>query len=487
MATNVVLIVVDALRYDRVGVSSVRTPTLDHFARKNTTFTDAIANSNTTDICVTTIQTGQYPIEHGVLHHGTDVTERERQFGHGAPSLAERLKSEGYQTIAVEPVLKRWHRDGFDRFVDGVDNDDVKKTGMSGLIPDWAISMGGSILDYFPTYVQNNIREAVLNVVTDTTDGKGVTKSALELLDDVDEDPFFCFLHYWDVHTPYNPPENYVEAVKERNDYDETPLQDVFEEYGLEGTITGEGLRKRKLHGRRPETIGEIQAHYDAAVEYVDDCIGDLFEGLEQRGLDDDTLLVVTADHGESMTEKGVFFDHHGLHDPVVHVPLLFGGTDIPNSTVSATVQHVDVAPTICELIGIQELPGVGESLVPLMRGNTTEPPRNGVAFAEERHTRSARMIRQNSLKLINTLEGDGSCRYCQRKHEPSKALYDLDSDPSEKANLLNGDEYCSQVRALLEQFEEFEMGLIEPTPDDSISEYDEAELENRLEHLGYR
>ena len=187
------------------------------------------------------------------------------------------------------------------------------------------------------------------------------------------------------------------------------------------------------------------------------------------------------------MREKGVFFDHHGLHEPVIHVPLLFGGAGIPETTVPETVQHIDIAPTICDLVGVEELPGAGESLVPLMQGETTEPPRSGAAFAEERHTRSARMIRRDSAKLVSILDGDGQCRYCEQTHEPPKALYDLKSDPEEASNVFENPDYDFKAQELEKQFEEFRGGLIDPTTTEYVPQPDEADLEERLKHLGYR
>lgn len=489
MPPNILLIVVDALRYDRVGGSNrdVHTPSLDELYRDGASFTNTISNSNVTDVCVTSILTGQYPLEHGVLHHGTHTTQREQRQGHSATSLAERFGSEGYYTAAVEPVLGRWHRDGFDRYVEGPESDDTGGSDALDVMPDWAISAGGKALEFLPDSIQSSVRESVLDRVVEITDGDGVNRAAIDLLEETDDDPFFCFLHYWDVHTPYDPPERYVESVRDRNEYDDTPVRTVIDEHGFDGTITGEALRKRKLRGELPETIGDIEAHYDAAVEYVDDCIDELLTSLSDRGILEDTCVVLTADHGESLVEKGVFFDHHGLHDPVVNVPLVVSGPHVPDTSVFHTVQHVDIAPTVCDIAGLDEPQGAGESLVPLIRGTTDSPPRDGIAFAEERHTRAARMMYDDDVKLITTLKGDGECRYCELRHEAHDALYDLGDDPDETVNLLDDLDTDPRAQSLLDAFETFEESLVDPSTRRDDGEYDEDELQSRLEHLGYQ
>ena len=77
-------------------------------------------------------------------------------------------------------------------------------------------------------------------------------------------------------------------------------------------------------------TVGRIIAMYDASVRYVDSALKELVEGLEELGMLDDTLIVITSDHGESLTEHGVYFDHHGLYDVSIRVPLILYGADLP-------------------------------------------------------------------------------------------------------------------------------------------------------------
>lgn len=141
---------------------------------------------------------------------------------------------------------------------------------------------------------------------------------------------------------------------------------------------------------------------YDAAITYVDHEIGKLVKHLETCGILDQTLLIVTADHGESFTEHGLIFTHLGLYDVTIHVPLILRYPDFTrNKKVKGFVQHFDILPTIMDILDIKYKDYDGKSA-----------------------------IRTNGYKYIQALS-----RIYQG---PTKELYDVNKDPGETKNIIS-------------------------------------------------
>lgn len=488
---NVVLIVADALRYDKLGINGadLHTPNIDAFAAEYTNFDSAFACSNVTDVSVSTIMSGKYPLEHGVLNQGSDVTDKEKQYAEGTIFLAERLSENGFRTVGVEPILERWHRNGFDTYLPERSTDDEHYTGQHPFV-DFTTSIGEVVFNAAP----EALRRRIYPLVRGFTDPKGVyeydaewvTNNALEEFDSSAENSFY-FLHYWDTHTPYDPPEEYIDDVTNRIEYDKTPLDQKIAEFGVEEGISEETL-KQKIRDKYPETIADIVARYDASVEYLDEWVGTLLDGLRERGQLDDTLVILTSDHGESLTEHGILFDHHGLYDQTIHVPLIMGGGQVPEREITGLVQHYDIVPTILNGLGMEADPMIGGSLLKVLHGQEDPGPPYQYAFAEEHHTQENRAIRTENHKLIKVI-GNQVCRYCDIKHSDGDQLFVLKEDPEETQNRLQTpSEEAREIKEELETaFTEWEEKLQEPDRNEGEGSYTEESLNDRLEALGYK
>lgn len=488
---NVVLIVADALRYDKLGINGadLHTPNIDAFAAEYTNFDSAFACSNVTDVSVSTIMSGKYPLEHGVLNQGSNVTDKEKQYAEGTTFLAERLSENGFRTVGIEPILERWHRNGFDTYLPERNANEEHYTGQHPLV-DVTTSIGEVVYDAAPEILQKRIYP----LVRDFTDPKGVyeydakwvTNSALEEFD-ADSASSFYFLHYWDTHTPYNPPAEYIDDVTSRIEYDETPLDQKIAELGVEKSVSKESL-KQKIRDKYPETVADITARYDASVEYLDEWIGKLLDGLRERGELNDTLVIFTSDHGESLTEHGILFDHHGLYEETIHVPLVMGGGQIPDSEISGLVQHYDIVPTILDSLNIEAKPMIGGSLLKATHTQEGAGPPYRYAFAEEHHTQENRAIRTDNHKLIKAI-GNQVCRYCDIKHSDGDQLFDLNEDPAETQNKLHtSPKDAGAIKEELEAaFTEWEEHLKRPDRNVDEASYTEDSLNDRLEALGYK
>jgi len=180
------------------------------------------------------------------------------------------------------------------------------------------------------------------------------------------DDPFFLFLHYWDVHTPYFAPMEYRNRFYsgDPGSPDLTSFlpfyNDPFAEWWLratddKGEFTGWIARLAKEAGVEKLTDAEyIVAQYDAELLYLDDYIIELLDVIKSAGLEEDTFIMFMSDHGEEMYEHGIFFDHHGLYDSNIYTPLF---AKLPGQTegrrVSQHVRHQDIAVTLLDLAGL--------------------------------------------------------------------------------------------------------------------------------------
>jgi hypothetical protein len=202
-----------------------------------------------------------------------------------------------------------------------------------------------------------------------------VTKVALEWLDGGDRTPPFLFLHCFDLHGPYASSGEFA-GMFEGDELWQT--DDVRFAGGITNSydvIPDYITANQYSEGETPERLptGPITARYDEGMAQTDAAVGELFDELRARGLYDEAMIVIAADHGETMAEKDFLFGHSVVDEMCAHVPLIIKlpGGEGGGRRVEQTVQNVDIYPTILELAGIGADRGYlhGRSLVPLLRG----------------------------------------------------------------------------------------------------------------------
>jgi len=237
--------------------------------------------------------------------------------------------------------------------------------------------------------------------------------------------PFFLFLRHMDPHAPYLPPEPYERMFYHGNECDPKhksmepvmafkPFCDFFASWMPPGITDKE----------------YVIAQYDGAVAYMDACIQSVFNALETHGIMNETLVILNGDHGETLYDHDCWFDHHGIYDVTLHVPLIirYPGKVPSNKRVSGFNQHKDLVPTIMELADIEtDINFDGRSLMPLVRG---EIP----TFESEFYITECTWMRKHGWrtpqwKLIVALEPDFHFK-------PKVELYHLFEDPDENHNL---------------------------------------------------
>jgi arylsulfatase A-like enzyme len=209
--------------------------------------------------------------------------------------------------------------------------------------------------------------------------------------------------------------------------------------------------------------------------------------------------MIVTSDHGESLDEHDIFFDHHGLYDVTTHVPLILHGPKFlpPAGPVEALVQHVDLVPTLCDLLGIDRtnLEFDGSSWMPLFEGRTTSL--RDFILSEENYVQRKIAIRTRDHKYIFAPDGKGFCNYCQKIHKGPEELYDLTSDPGETVNRIAADpeiaaELRNRLKARLAELDARRDRLMEssgrqdPPSLNSEEERERESVSRKLKSLGY-
>ncbi len=341
---NVILISLDTVRADHLscyGYGKRTTPNIDALAEDGTVFLQNYSTGVWTPPGHASMLTGLYVSEHGV--YGT------RRLAEGVPTIAEVLKRHGYRTAGFVNnsqvgALVGFDR-GHDRFVEvwrGLENGSIIERAMSSLLRLTKGALG-----------QKDMGAARTN--REFTDWVG----ALDC-----KKPFYAFLHYAEPHNPLKPPQpfrsKHLKDVPSKN-VDMTKIKKVANN-PLICFIEDLGLTS--------EEVAYLVALYDGEIEYTDSKVGEVISFLKGKGLYDDTMIIITADHGEHFGEYGLWSHCSSLYREVLKIPLVikFPGKITASKVVDGYTQLVDIFPTVMEIAGIsgkEELKTSGTSLVP--------------------------------------------------------------------------------------------------------------------------
>lgn len=353
---DVIVLVFDTLRSDHLGCygGDPDTPAFDAAADQGVVFESAFGVAPGTPISHASLYSGQYPSEHGVTGQYITVPE-------DVPVMAEHFRDAGYDTFGITGPSKMGSDWGYDRGFDEL------------FEPYYDMPEPTSPENLTRSVVDSRFRRYFLRQLT--RGGHEKTRFKFELLADritADLDrPFFALCNFATVHSPYDPPRPYKEAATPG--YSRPPL--FVLEYLLDdhGSIDDPEIRlDRVLNVQTGDGIGRFLADpdylndrevrllrdwYAATVEYLDDQFERFLE-FYRRELMDDTILVVTTDHGEQLGERGLWEHSHLFHDETVKVPLIVLGPGVPEGERrSGLASHVDVFDTLCDLCDL-DAPG---------------------------------------------------------------------------------------------------------------------------------
>jgi len=258
-------------------------------------------------------------------------------------------------------------------------------------------------------------------------DAEEINAMALPWIRENKEKDFFVFIHYWDPHGLYFPPKTYRRLFYQGNESDPG-------NHSLDALKSQPVWPFTKGHldaiGENISDIEYVVAQYDGEIRYADDNIGRLLDLLEDLRISDETAIIFTSDHGESLGEHHFYFDHHEVYETTVHVPLiLWHPSALPKGKkVSGLVQStISLAPTILNLFG-SEVPGQmeGKDLTKLASG---EAEAWKEIYVNQGLWTGKRAIRTERWKVIKTIDK-------AFWETPETELYDMKDDPAETKNL---------------------------------------------------
>ena len=407
---NIVLIHLDTLRPDHLGCygyGRATSPNIDKIAREGVLFTKAYSTDVPTVPYYTSMFTGRRGTTTGVVW--TEDLSGE------IPLFTRALAGEGILTTAVSTMSswKPWLTRDFHLLMNPV-------AGQPGRIQQ--------------------------------VDAEEINRFALSFLRQYGKRDFFLWLHYWDVHTFYWPPEkyrslfdeddgipaNYHEMDWSRSQHFLPEIKDLWEKIFHHGFIyLGlSSLRDVKdFWKKRASKEFEYKllvSLYDGEIAYVDECVGAFMRAIQEHGLEDKTMVMISADHGESHGEHDTIFNHVDLYEPTVHVPLIIKDpSGLPAGVkFDELVQNIDLVPTILDIFNVDKPPELeGVSLLPRLTGESSDPIRKEV-FCDTGLAQCARMISDGKWKLIETIHRG----LWEKPSNPE--LYNLEKDTLEKENL---------------------------------------------------
>jgi arylsulfatase A-like enzyme len=396
---NIILFGVDSLRADHMscyGYPSLTTPYIDRFAQRGTLFENNISAHIPTTSAYGSMLTGMdvFTTQVVALRHRGGLRPEVK-------TLAEILKENGYNTTCIGFTGNPSAR-GFDTYLD---------------YAGW-----GSWNEGRSPKAENLNEKAIPELERLVADDK----------------PFFLFLRHMDPHAPYLPPAPYERMFYHGNESDPNnrsmdpvmsfkPFCDFFASW-------------------MPPGISDkdyVIAQYDGAIAYMDACIQTILTAVDTHGLRENTIIALNGDHGETLYDHDCYFDHHGIYDQTLHVPLIVSyPSKVPaGNRVSGYTQHKDLVPTLLDLAEIET--GIafdGKSLLPMAKGEV-------VSHDSEIYITECTWMRKHGWrtaewKLIVALEPDFHFK-------PEIELYNLIQDPEENNNLA---EQEPEVVALLKK-----------------------------------
>lgn len=415
MKPNIIILISDALRPKDLSIygrPEVYDKFLHELSSESVLFKSNFSASNGSDPSNTALFSGKYPMTSGFIHQHPFMREDEVAKLKKNPFwLPLYLQQKGYRTVSATP-LHMWFKKGFDSFTDKeglksgrfLDVPFMKRI-LLGL-PNWAYRLGKSLVRVRASpqfYPCNKVMDFAINTLQENK-------------------PFFLFMHLVDTHYPYP-----IAQIK--NIDGQTTLRKIVDR--LESGKQREYVKKR-FYDLHADNMEQIERKRDDSIIAVDNQIKRLCDSLKQKGLWDNTILIITADHGDTFGEHETYFCRGGLYDESVHVPLIIRLPGMKPRVVTSLTQNIDISATILDVLRERKYKLDGKSLIQTMKNGKRVRDRAlfADAFCDNRLG-----ARTESAKLV--ISDKGPCYLCgARHHKQVKESYDLEEDSEENTNV---------------------------------------------------
>jgi arylsulfatase A-like enzyme len=468
---NVVLVIVDAMRRDVLGCygnSRVKTPNIDKLAKEGVVFENAFTQVPWTLPSFGSILTGKYPRRHGLwrMRAGVSLPTGNRTL---AMILKDADRSDGTRIEDKDWLAATFHTGTLtaeSRLLGGFDMRYEATAGHDLVVLEstWSTFRSGLLLAILP----NKIRQHL--------DLGGTAEEACAWIGDRGDRRFFAMVHLYSTHTPYDPP------AKFRSAYCDPRYGGKIQKFDAD-------IRRVIESGSYQPTLADasqIRNLYYGGVSEADARIGSLVDALERRGVLDDTLVIVTADHGESLGEQG-FWEHGHMVQTNLRIPLVMrlpkkihGGSRVP-----AIVDEIDILPTIFDLLDLRRDPPEaidGRSAVPLIRGDADWI--RDYSFAENELRTSVQDLRWKLVVARKILAAGTKFEDAAKLGTERPRLFDVREDPDEKFDQF--EKAPEEAERLYKVLRDWSDKL--PIPPDAapLSPREQENLQHIFNSLGY-
>ncbi len=411
---NIILFIIDALRPDHLSANRyfrATSPNIDKLMSEGTSFSNAYCVFPRTDASMLSIFTGVYPHSHGVRLVSNNT------FNPSISTLPEMLSAHGYETAFLD----------------------------ADAIHDPAMEKGFKVFNPLKWKIRNKLQRYAFKLLHPKS-SLGPTEQyadlAVKWIKKNKGKQFFLCYHPIDLHWPYNPPRPY--------DHIYDPGYKGSHDFNTLGD--GKFSRGDLIFGNVRLPDGEINhavAHYDGGINYIDEQIGKIMNTITGMGMQDDTMAVLTSDHGENFGEHNFYFQHGAsLYEPSLKVPLIFHCPKlIPKSRqIEHRVSNMSITPTILDIAGIPIIDKLdASSLIALINGESNKP--DDFIFAEsiEEHFKGNKRVFFSGIKgkWRAMITGDLKIIYIPHPHEDIFEVYDLKKDPAESNNLFKKESHA--------------------------------------------
>jgi len=476
---NVLLVIVDALRQDVLGCYGnlrVKTPHVDRLASEGVVFENAFTQAPFTWSSFGSILTGKYPRRHGLLRMKAGVTMPRNE------TLPTILKSatrpDGARLSDADWLCATFHTGTLTAASGLLGGFDLRYEATAGhelvvLDSPWSVFRAGLLVSILRDKLGQHLQLG------------GTAAEAVRWIGSHGDRRFFAMVHLYSTHTPYDPPEEF------RRMYCDPKYAGPVRSFWA-------GDRQLIESGKYQATLADkeqIRNLYFAGVSQADAQIGALVGALSARGVLDETLVIVTADHGESLGEEDStgldLWEHDHMVQSNLRIPLVLRWPKgIPGtSRVRALVDEIDILPTVCDLLGLALPPAAtdqaridGSSLLPLVRGEASSV--REFSMAENATYASAQDLRWKVVVPQEALSGAEAWDRALAGHAEGPRLYDLERDPEERFNVVQ--KHPEEASRLFAKIRTWNESL--PIPPDFLldSPRDRENQRRLLEALGY-
>ena len=446
---NVLFICVDTLREDHTsggGYARKTSPNLDTLSARGTRFSHCFSTYPQTAASIASIFTSLYPTAHKVRPEAMLLSSE-------PALLAETFRAAGYQTAAIASNPHLTPGLGFERgfeYFCYVHGKNIAKSSYGE----------GETLDGV---------EVVFKQSESTFYGRAdaINEAALEWIDTKDDRPYFLYLHYMDVHSPYKSPANFNRRfIVNRG-------KNIFRN----------GIPKKTIG---PHDLEFTMALYDGGISFADNMIAQMWNQLQRRGLLENTYIVFVSDHGDEFLEHGGMGHGKTLYREQLNVPFFVVGPDVLPQTIDATVSTLDIFPTLCDLVGLDQPAGTqGRNLAAVLReGSDSGAGLIGRAVLSEcDETRIVGDEEKKSSVQFSLTDDEWRLIHCTER-EVSE-LFRYRTDPREESNLAAQEpERVARMIAEAERLREI-AAVLGASIESGTAELDEETM-HELDGLGY-